>query len=59
MIDTHELPVSHQTRRSGRPYTLVLTKTETVFVSEAAKRHAWATDLEWLRGRRLRRLTRR
>ena len=49
MIDTHELPVRHETRRSGRPYTLVLTKTEAVFAGEAAKRRSWEADLSWLR----------
>ena len=30
-IDAAELPVRHETRRAGRPYTLVLTKTEALF----------------------------
>jgi hypothetical protein len=50
IIDTHELPVRHETRRAGRPYTLVLTKTAAVFADEAARRRSWATDLEWLGG---------
>jgi len=50
-IDAHDLPVLHETRRSGRPYTLVLTKTEALFTREAARRHAWRSDLEWLRQR--------
>ena len=29
--ESHDLPVSHQTRRSGPPYTLVLRKTEALF----------------------------
>jgi len=49
-IDAHELPVRHQTRRSGRPYTLVLEKTKTLFEREAAERRAWQADLKWLRG---------
>jgi len=47
-IDAHELPVRHETRRSGRPYTLVLTKTKALFEREAAQRRSWQTDLEWL-----------
>ncbi len=49
-IDGHELPVRHETRRSGRPYTLVLTKTPELFEREAAKRRAWQADLDWLAG---------
>lgn len=53
IIDGHELPVAHQTRRSGRPYTLVLTKHEALFEHAAARRQRWADDLAWLRrGRR-------
>jgi 2OG-Fe(II) oxygenase superfamily len=48
-IDAHELPVRHQTRRSGRPYTLVLTKTEALFRREESRRRAWSKDLDWLR----------
>lgn len=50
-IDAHELPVRHETRRSGRPYTLVLTKTEALFEREAAQRRSWQADLEWLTAR--------
>lgn len=49
VIDGHELPVSHQTRRTGRPYTLVLTKREELFQRDAARRKRWMEDLEWLR----------
>ena len=49
-IDTHELPVRHQTRRAGRPYTLVLTKTDALFEREARVRRQDAIDLDWLRG---------
>jgi 2OG-Fe(II) oxygenase superfamily len=49
-IDDHELPVRHQTRRSGRPYTLVLEKTKALFEREAAERRSWQADLKWLRG---------
>ncbi len=47
-LDAHELPVRHQTRRSGRPYVLVLEKTEALFEREAAARRRWQADLEWL-----------
>ena len=48
ILDTHELPVRHETRRSGRPYTLVLTKTDALFDREEAERRSWQTDLDWL-----------
>ncbi|CAO5163355.1 2OG-Fe(II) oxygenase [Frankia sp. AiPs1] len=47
-IDTAELPVSHVTRRLGRPYTLILHKTDTLFTDEAAARASDQADLEWL-----------
>ena len=48
-IDTAELPVNHQTRRVGRPYTLVLTKTNALFEREAQRRHRDGQNLGWLR----------
>ena len=48
-IDSAELPVRHQTRRQGRPYTLVLTKTDELFTREKDTRHKAVTDLTWLR----------
>lgn len=48
-IDRHALPVRHETRRSGSPYTLVLEKTAELFEREAAERRRWQSDLEWLR----------
>ncbi|GAA0372717.1 2OG-Fe(II) oxygenase [Streptomyces blastmyceticus] len=48
-IDLADLPVSHTTRRQGRPYTLVLTKTNAVFTGEQATRVRAETDLAWLR----------
>lgn len=51
-IDKHELPVQHSTRRSGRPYTLVLTKTEKLFADEAKQRKGWKRDLTWLEKQR-------
>jgi hypothetical protein len=47
-IDAAELPVSHQTRRSGRPYTLVLTKQKILFERAARERKSWEQELEWL-----------
>ena len=47
-IDAHELPVRHQTRRSGSPCTLVLEKTKALFEREAAERRSWQADLKWL-----------
>jgi hypothetical protein len=47
-IDQAELPVHHQTRRSGRPYTLVLNKTDTLFAREREVRRRDQTDLAWL-----------
>ena len=47
-IDAAELPVTHVTRRQGRPYTLVLNKTDALFARE---QEAWTsdeTDLKWL-----------
>jgi len=40
--------VTHVTRRFGRPYTLVLTKTEALFQREAIERRSFAADLAWL-----------
>jgi hypothetical protein len=47
-IDAAELPVSHVTRRQGRPYTLVLAKTDALFVQEREARIRDQSDLEWL-----------
>ena len=47
-IDAAELPVTHATRRQGRPYTLVLKKTEALFVREREARIRDETDLAWL-----------
>ncbi|MDI3418808.1 2OG-Fe(II) oxygenase [Streptomyces luteolus] len=47
-IDLASLPVSHTTRRQGRPYTLVLAKTDAVFTRERAARSRAETDLTWL-----------
>jgi hypothetical protein len=50
-IDAAELPVTHVTRRQGRPYTLVLTKTDALFTREQEARTRDETDLEWLAAR--------
>jgi hypothetical protein len=42
------LPVSQQTRRQGRPHTLVLTKTAELFEREARRRDQDQDDLDWL-----------
>jgi 2OG-Fe(II) oxygenase superfamily len=47
-IDRAELPVTHLTRRQGRPYTLVLTKTDALFTGERDTRATAAADLTWL-----------
>jgi hypothetical protein len=47
-IDGAELPVHQQTRRSGRPYTLVLTKTDALFEREREARQRDQADLAWL-----------
>ena len=47
-IDAAELPVSHTTRRSGSPYTLVLTKQAQLFDQERQARHRDQRDLNWL-----------
>ena len=47
-IDSAALPVRHQTRRQGRPYMLVLTKTDELFTREKDARHKAVTDLAWL-----------
>src|SRR6266496_2917688 len=58
-IDAAELPVAHVTRRHGRPYTLVLTKTDALFAREQEARIRDETDLEWLTARGIPALDRR
>ncbi len=48
MVDSHDLPVSHTTRRVGRPFTLVLMKTDALFEREVRERGLWERDLRWL-----------
>ena len=52
VLDAHDLPVTHTTRRTGSPYTLVLTKTSAVFERDAAERAAWQRGLDALKGKR-------
>jgi hypothetical protein len=47
-IDSAELPVRHVTIRSGRPYTLVLTKTDELFEREQRARDRAVADIAWL-----------
>lgn len=47
-IDRAGLPVSHVTRRQGRPYSLMLTKTDDLFARESAERRDAEADLRWL-----------
>jgi hypothetical protein len=47
-IDGAELPVRHQTRRRGSPYTLVLTKTAVLFEAERHERARDQADVAWL-----------
>jgi hypothetical protein len=56
-VDRAEVPVRHQTRRTGSPYTLVLTKTEEIFERERRGRHRDEAALrrlhdDWATGRR-------
>jgi 2OG-Fe(II) oxygenase superfamily len=50
-IEDAELPVTHVTRRQGRPYTLVLNKTDALLAREEEARARDETDLEWLAGK--------
>jgi hypothetical protein len=48
VIESHELPLRHGTRRSGRPYSLMLVKTSALFEREAKERAALQDALDWL-----------
>jgi hypothetical protein len=48
ILGAHDLPVTHTTRRTGRPFTLVLMKTDALFEHEARERDRWERDLRWL-----------
>ena len=47
-IDAAELPVRHETKHKGSPYTLVLTKTGELFERERRIQQRAVTDLAWL-----------
>jgi hypothetical protein len=49
IVQGHELPVTHQTQRTRRPYTLVLAKTSALFTREATERKTSSSDLAWLK----------
>ncbi len=49
IIDAYDLPVTHTTRRTGSPFTLVLAKTAAVFERDAAERQSWQQELQWLK----------
>jgi len=49
IVDSRELPVRHTTRRTGRPFTLMLEKTAAVFECDAADRRSSQHDLQWLK----------
>jgi hypothetical protein len=48
LIDEAGLPVTHRTIRSGSPYTLLLEKTDDVFLRETAARVGAEMNLLWL-----------
>lgn len=48
IVDSHDPPVTHTTRRTGRPFTLILEKTAAVFEREAVERRLWQSALQWL-----------
>lgn len=48
IVDSHGVPVSHTTRRTGRPFTLALQKTDAVFRRRAVERAWWQSELRWL-----------
>ena len=58
-IDSAELPIIHQTRRKGSPYTLVLTKTSALFEQEERARERHQADLALVSGRNASRSPRR
>ena len=47
-IDDAGLPVRHTTRREGRPFTLVLEKTDALFHREQGTRRQAKRDLDWV-----------
>lgn len=47
-IDNADLPVRHQTRHTGSPHTLILTKKQDLFTRAAERRRRAEQDLAWL-----------
>jgi hypothetical protein len=47
-IDSFDFPITHTTRRKGRPFMLVLEKTAELFERDAAERLSWQQELQWL-----------
>jgi hypothetical protein len=47
-VDSFHLPVTHATRRKGRPFTLVLEKTTALFERDSAERLSCQQELQWL-----------
>jgi len=48
VLDSNDLPVTHTTRHTGSPFTLVLEKTRAVFARDAAERESWREGAKWL-----------
>jgi hypothetical protein len=48
VIDSHDLPVTHNTRRTGSPLTLILEKTAAVFERDAVQHQLLQSALQWL-----------
>jgi hypothetical protein len=48
IVESYNLPVTHMTRRTGRPFTLMLEKTAAVFERDAVERRLWQSALQWL-----------
>jgi len=48
VLNSHGLPVVHETRRSGRPFTLQLRKQEALFTAEEQRRSRHSEALLWL-----------
>jgi hypothetical protein len=43
----HRMPVGHESRRSGRPFTLVLIKTDRLFRDHAQERERRSEEVRW------------
>ena len=51
-LDSYGLPVSHVTKRTGRPYTLVLVKTKALFARGSEQRKLLKREVTWLNQQR-------